>query len=87
MDLQRSRVRARTSPLGCPFAESGIKDRALFQRTSTQAGGRRASRSPCPAREQEREEGTESWELLWARNEEAPPLDDPSGAPSWKGQA
>lgn len=84
---QRSRVTARTSPLGCPFAESGIKDRALFQRTSTQAGGQWASRSPCPAREQEREEGTESWELLWAQNEEAPPLDDPSGAPSWKGQA
>ena len=91
----RSRVRARTSLLGYPFAESGIKDRVLFQRTSTQAGGRQASRSPCPAGEQvqlrtrereEREEGTEAWELLWDRKRRGPhhwmtPVVTPAGRP------
>lgn len=73
--------------LGCPFAESGIKDRACSRRQAPRQVGVWASRSPCPARQQKRREAQNRGETAGARNEEAPPLDDPSGASSWKAQA
>lgn len=52
---QRSRVRAEASPLGAPFAESGIKDRALFQKTTPrQVGGGQADHLALPGSRRER---------------------------------